>query len=75
MHRFRSPTVPIRSKIGAGDSMTAGTTLKLAQGWSLPDAVRYGVAAGASAVMTPGSELCRLEDTDRLYDSTKTFQE
>jgi 6-phosphofructokinase 2 len=71
VHRFRSPTVPIRSKIGAGDSMTAGLTLKLAQGWSLPDAVRYGVASGAAAVMTPGSELCRLEDTERLYRSTE----
>jgi 6-phosphofructokinase 2 len=63
----RAPTVPIKSKVGAGDSMVAGTVLSLANGNSLRDAVRFGVAAGAAAVMTPGTELCRREDTERLY--------
>ena len=26
-----------------------------------------GVAAGAAAVMTPGTELCRREDVERLF--------
>jgi 6-phosphofructokinase 2 len=64
---IRSPTVPIRSRVGAGDSMVAGTVLALARGMPVGDAVRFGVAAGASAVMTPGSELCRRDDTERLY--------
>ena len=64
---FRSPTVPIKSKVGAGDSMVAGIVLGLAQGKSLRDAVMLGVAAGAAAVMTPGTELCRRVDTERLY--------
>jgi 6-phosphofructokinase 2 len=62
----RAPTVPIRSKVGAGDSMVAGITLALTRGETMEDAVRLGVAAGAAAVMTPGTELCRAEDTDRL---------
>jgi len=65
--RLRAPTVPIRSKVGAGDSMVAGITLRLAQGHSLVEAVRFGVAAGAAAVMTPGTELCRKEDAESLY--------
>ncbi|MFQ5882032.1 MAG: 1-phosphofructokinase family hexose kinase [Candidatus Methylomirabilales bacterium] len=65
--RLRSPTVPIVSKVGAGDSMVAGIVLSLARGESLRNAVRFGVAAGAAAVMTPGAELCRREDTERLY--------
>ena len=65
--RFRAPTVPIRSKVGAGDSMVAGITLSLARGKPIAEAVRFGVAAGASAVMTPGSELCRKDDTERLF--------
>jgi 6-phosphofructokinase 2 len=65
--QLRSPTVPIVSKIGAGDSTVAGITLGLARGLALLDAVRYGVAAGAAAVMTPGSELCRREDTEQLF--------
>jgi 6-phosphofructokinase 2 len=66
--RIAAPTVPIRSKVGAGDSTVAGIVLGLARGLELEDAVRLGVAAGAAAVMTPGSELCRREDTERLYD-------
>ena len=63
----RAPTVPIKSRVGAGDSMVAGMVLSLANGKSLGDAVRFGVAAGAAAVMTPGTELGRREDTERLY--------
>ena len=67
-NHFRSPTVPVVSKVGAGDSMVAGITYGLAKDWSLKDSVRLGVAAGASAVMTPGTELCRKEDTFRLWE-------
>lgn len=66
--RLRAPTVPIRSKIGAGDSTVAGFTLGLARDMALRDAVRFGVAAGAAAVMTPGTALCRREDTERLHE-------
>jgi 6-phosphofructokinase 2 len=29
--------------------------------------VRFGMAAGAAALLRPGTELCRREDTERLY--------
>ncbi|MBM9537525.1 1-phosphofructokinase family hexose kinase [Desulfobulbus alkaliphilus] len=64
---IRPPTVPIISKVGAGDSMVAGLVLQLARGASLREACYFGVASGAAAVMTPGSELCRREDAERLY--------
>ena len=73
--RFRAPTVPIKSKVGAGDSMVGGIVLALAQGESLQGAVRMGVAAGAAAVMTPGTELCRKEDTERLYRAMSENEE
>jgi 6-phosphofructokinase 2 len=65
--RVRAPTVRIQSKIGAGDSTVAGLVLALARGETLGAAVRFGVAAGAAAVSTPGTELCRREDTEALY--------
>ena len=65
--RVRAPLVPIISKVGAGDSTVAGIVLALARGQSWREAVRFGVAAGAAAVMTPGTELCRREDAERLY--------
>ena len=64
-----SPLVPIKSRIGAGDCMVGGITLMLAQEKSIEEAVRYGISAGAAAVMTPGTELCRREDTERIYTS------
>jgi len=64
---MRPPTVPIKSKVGAGDSMVGGIVLSLAKGKEFEEAVLYGLAAGSSAVMTPGTELCKKEDTDKLY--------
>jgi 6-phosphofructokinase 2 len=29
--------------------------------------VRFGVAAGSAALLCPGTELCRRENTKRLY--------
>jgi 6-phosphofructokinase 2 len=66
------PTVPIVSKIGAGDSMVAGIVLSLARGKPLRESVLFGVAVGSAAVMTPGTELCRREDAERLYESIIT---
>lgn len=65
--RVNPPTVPIRSRVGAGDSMVGGLVLALARGLEMDEAVRYGVAAGAAAVTTPGTELCRGEDVERLF--------
>lgn len=65
---LRSPTVPIKSRVGAGDSMVGGLTLALARGQDLGGAVRFGIAAGAAAVMTPGTELCHPEDTEELFE-------
>jgi 6-phosphofructokinase 2 len=61
--------VPIESKVGAGDSTVAGIVLSLSQGRPLLESVKFGLASGAAAVMTPGTELCRREDTRRLFQS------
>ena len=58
--------VPVRSKIGAGDSFVAGMVLALAHGKSLPDALRHGAAAASAAVMTEGTQLCSRTDADAL---------
>jgi 6-phosphofructokinase 2 len=63
------PTVSIISKVGAGDSMVAGIVLSLARGKPLRESVLFGVAAGTAAVMTPGTELCRREDAERLFEN------
>ncbi|WP_251702260.1 6-phosphofructokinase II [Metapseudomonas boanensis] len=67
IERIPAPTVPRRSTVGAGDSLVAAVTLKLAAGAGWLEAARYGVAAGTAAIMTEGSELCRVEETERLF--------
>lgn len=66
----RPPVVPVASKVGAGDSFTAGFVLGLARGEGPAQALRQGVAAAAAAVMTPGTELCRAADVARLLPQT-----
>jgi 6-phosphofructokinase 2 len=63
---FGAPQVPVASAVGAGDSMVAGIVQALASGRDLVEAVAQGVAAGAAAILTPGTELCRAEDVRRL---------
>jgi 6-phosphofructokinase 2 len=66
--RLRAPSVPVKSRVGAGDSMVAGMVKMLSEGSSVKEAVLFGIAAGSAATMTPGTELCRKEDVCRLYD-------
>lgn len=70
--RLAAPDVVVKSAVGAGDSFLAAMTLGLAQGRSAEDAFVYGMAAGAAAVLSAGTGLCRREDVERLYGELKT---
>jgi 6-phosphofructokinase 2 len=58
--------VDVVSSVGAGDSFMGGFTLALARGLPLEQALAHGAAAASAAVMTPGTQLCRREDFERL---------
>jgi len=62
------PQVKRKSTVGAGDSMVAGIVLALSNGYDLETAVHYGVACGTAATMNPGTELCRKEDAEKLFN-------
>jgi 6-phosphofructokinase 2 len=62
----QAPSVEIVSAVGAGDSFLGAMVWALAAGRALDDAFRYGVAAGSAALLTPGTELCRPADVERL---------
>jgi 6-phosphofructokinase 2 len=68
------PVVRKKSTVGAGDSMVAGIVLSLSKGWQMEQALRYGVACGTAATMNPGTELCRPEDVERLYQMIRVAQ-
>ena len=62
------PTVKQLNTVGAGDSMVAGIVLSLSRGKSLHESVKWGVAAGTAATLTPGTELCRKNDVERIFE-------
>lgn len=58
---------PVRSTVGAGDSMVAGLISGFLQDRTLADTLALGIAAATAALLTPGSEVCRREDVDRFH--------
>jgi 6-phosphofructokinase 2 len=69
--KVTSPQVEVRSTVGAGDSAIAGLVLKLSQGHGIEEASHWAAAAGTAATLTPGTELCRREDVERLLPQVK----
>ncbi|MFC0712053.1 PfkB family carbohydrate kinase [Azorhizophilus paspali] len=68
IERFSAFDIPLRSAVGAGDSVVGATVLALNRGWSLHDAGRYGMGAASTILMRSGTGLCRAEDVEHLYD-------
>jgi len=68
----RPPKLETLSAVGAGDSMVAAIMIELARGGSFRDAVRHGVAAAGSAVLTPATELCSKETADEILGQVTT---
>ena len=64
--RATPPAVEERNPIGAGDALLAGLVFGLARGLALPEALRWGVAAGAAAASLPGTAVGDRELVERL---------
>ena len=71
-HYLPAIPVDVRSAVGAGDSFVAAMTLKLAQGADPLSAFRFGMAAGTAAVLSPGTNLCAVEDVERIFAGMQT---
>lgn len=65
----RRPAIPVRAvgTVGAGDSFLAAMVLALARGGPPTDALRWGLAAGAAAVMATGTARPRRETIEALH--------
>ena len=61
------PVTPV-SAVGAGDSFLGALIWRLAAGADLRKSFRQAVAAGAAALLNPGTELCRPDDVKRLAE-------
>jgi 6-phosphofructokinase 2 len=69
--RAYAPQVNFVSAVGAGDSFLGALLWALVSERSMPDALKYAVAAGAAAVQTPGTALCERDDVERLLPGVR----
>lgn len=70
--RVPAPVVKKLSTVGAGDSMVAGIAYMLERNRPLAEVIRFGVACGTAATMSPGTGLFKKADVYRLYEWLKT---
>ena len=56
----------VASAVGAGDSFLAGLVWGLSRQLDLGQAFAQAMAAGAAAVLAPGTALCQAADVQRL---------
>jgi 6-phosphofructokinase 2 len=57
-----TPSVKVKSTIGAGDSMVAGLVYAIEQGMSSQDILKWGVVCGVATTMTGGTNLATKEN-------------
>jgi 6-phosphofructokinase 2 len=72
--RAHAPQIKIISAVGAGDSFLGALLWALVSNLSMPEALRYAVAAGAAAVLTPGTALCDRDEVERLLPHVQVEQ-
>ena len=69
--RAKPPEIPFVSAVGSGDALAAAFVYVLATGGTVPEALRFGVGAGAANAMTFGAGFCRREDIEQLAEQTE----
>lgn len=70
--RAESPPVKVRTTIGAGDSFVGGMTWALAQGSTVEEAFRWGVASGTAAVTRAGTQMGDKATAQALFERVIT---
>lgn len=69
--RAQSLQVDVQTTIGAGDSFVAALVWALNQGETWLQAFRYAMAAGAAALLKPGTALSQADDIQRLASAVQ----
>lgn len=58
--------VPVKSTVGAGDSMVAAFVYGMVNGFDKKEVLRFAVACGAASVSTEGTQACSLNSVKEL---------
>ena len=62
----KPPNIPVKSRVGAGDSMLAGFIYGILKDMPQEEIVKHGVAFGTASVLTAGTELAYKKDICNL---------
>lgn len=66
-----TPSVKVKSTIGAGDSMVAGLIYGIQQGFSPENMLKWGVICGVATTMSEGTGLATKENIDKVLELMK----
>jgi 6-phosphofructokinase 2 len=67
-----TPSVSVKSTIGAGDSMVAGLIYAIQNNCSAELMLKWGVACGVAATMNEGTGLANKENIDKVFTMLNT---
>ncbi len=65
--KIASPSVELKSTVGASDSMVAGLILGITRKYDWKNTLKLGIACGSAATMNEGTALCNKKDVDYLF--------
>lgn len=61
-----TPSIKVKSTIGAGDSMVAGLIYGIINGYSLEEKLKMGIACGVATTMSEGTNLASVENINNV---------
>jgi len=70
-YRASSPDVPVRSTVGAGDSMVGGLVAGFSQGRDAMETLRLAICCGSGTAGKPGTQLFTREDVAKLEEQVE----
>jgi 6-phosphofructokinase 2 len=70
-YRASSPDVPVRSTVGAGDSLVGGLVAGFSRGLDAMETLRLAICCGSGTVRKPGTQLFTREDLIKLEEQVE----
>jgi len=74
VYSIKGMKVPVKSTVGAGDSMVAGLAVGIHKNLEIQEIFKLGSVSATSAVMTEGSSAGRIEDIEQLKTQIRVTQ-
>lgn len=71
VYKCKGLKVPVKSTVGAGDSMVSAIVYSLINNYSDKETLRFATACGAASVALDGTQACTLQQVHELLKEVK----